>query len=94
MLEAENKKMEEKLKVVQGLMNAEREKRAMGPNVAAASPGAASASSSKMWRSSTQSANHAKQVLEQHKQALSQGLKPRMPGANDARPPQARAPAA
>ena len=27
MLEAENKKMEEKLKVVQGLMNAEREKR-------------------------------------------------------------------
>ena len=52
MLEAENKKMEEKLKVVQNLMANERDKRAMGPNVAAASP-AATSDSSKMWRSST-----------------------------------------
>lgn len=65
MLEHENKKMEEKLKVVQDLMNVEKTKRS-SQGMAKASP-AQSSSSGKMWRSSTQSSNHAKQVLESHK---------------------------
>ena len=67
MLESENKKMEQKLKVVQDLMNKEREKRGAPPvgGMAASSP--AQQDSSKMWRSSTQSSNYAKQVLESHK---------------------------
>ena len=52
MLEMENKKMEEKLKVVQDLMNAEKTKRS-SQGMTGASPGATSASSGKMWRSST-----------------------------------------
>ena len=65
MLDSENKKMEQKLKVVQDLMNKEREKRgAPAVGMAASSP---AQDSSKMWRSSTQSSNYAKQVLESHK---------------------------
>ena len=84
MLEAENKKMEEKLKVVQDMMNVEKQKRSsQGMRGAAPSSTAASAASSqdasKMWRSSTQSSNYAKQVLESHKKALATGMKPAMP---------------
>lgn len=64
MLEAENKKMEEKLKIVQDLMNNERQKRSSQGMRGA--PTATADASGTMWRSSTQSSNHAKQVLEQH----------------------------
>ena len=62
MLEAENKKMEQKLKVVQDLMNVEKSKRSSQgmQQVAAQSKAASSSSASNMWRSSTQSSNHAK----------------------------------
>ena len=71
MLDAENKKMEEKLKTVQGLMAAEQMKKT-NPS----SAGGAANSSGSMWRSSNQSSKHAKDVLEQHKGRLTGGMKP------------------
>ena len=72
MLDAENKKMEDKLRQVQGLMAAEQSKKGPGGPPAASNSG-------QMWRSSKQTSNHAKDVLEQHKKALQGGLKPSMP---------------
>ena len=76
MLEAENKKMEDKLKVVQGLIDNERQKRSSQGMRGSPATGGAAAASGKMWRSSNQSSNYAKQVLEQHKKALATGVRP------------------
>ena len=74
MLEEENKKMEDKLKLVQQMVQMEKEARSSK----GMKPASATASASSRWVSSNQPANQARAIMEQHKKALAAGLKPKV----------------